>query len=341
LRKVFNDNKHPLSSNARISKVNEKEWKIRDVGKEYKIKELDNKLKIYDPDIGWAENAKILKSYDEKTIRILKDEKTAEIMMDETKEKATLKVSDKKTIDLKVKKKDDKRNIYYVEFPHSQVWRVLATFIVMIIGLLLCIKSELLNLIIIGRPYDHLAISSLWFVIFYLSLILWLPFRNIWECIERVNYTEIRAGLLRQKMGKSLNVVSSLVAFSIAFIALSLSIYFTEQPFSDCKEQLAVFKLLMGLFVAGVLILVVTMESYGASLNPAFDSAQIETIYTRGWWLYTFGLYAIVMGLLLYVYLLDPWMTIIGVIIFIVAFTYYLKTPCDIVRKYQNWRIDK
>ena len=151
----------------------------------------------------------------------------------------------------------------------------------------------------------------------------------------------MRAGLLRQKMGKSLNVIPSLVAFSIAFIVLSLSIYFTEQPFSDCKEQLTVFKIVMGLLVAGALILVVTIESYAATLNPAFDSAQIETIYTRGWWLYTFGLYAIVVGLLLYVYLLEPWMTIIGVIIFIVAFTYYLRTPCVILRKYQNWRIAK
>lgn len=193
LRKVFNDNKHPLSSNARISEVNENEWKIRDVGKEYKIKEIDNKLKIYDLDIGWAEKAKILKAYDEKTIRIFKDEKSAEIMMDETKEKATLKVSDKKKIiDLKVKREDGKRNIYYVKFPHSQVWRVLATFIVMIIGFFLCIKSELLNLIIIGRPYDHLAIFFLWVLIFYLTLILWLPFRNIWECIERVNYLTFR-----------------------------------------------------------------------------------------------------------------------------------------------------
>ena len=320
LRKVFNDNKHPLSSNAINSKVNENEWKIRDVGKEYKIKELDNKLKIYNPDIGWTENAKILKSYDEKTIRIFKDEKSAEIMMDETKGKATLKISDKKTIDLKVKKKDDKRNIYYVEFPHSQVWRVLATIIVVILGLLLCNKSEL---IMTGKSFDHWAILSIWTLILYLSLILWLPFHNIWECIEKVDYAAVKEEEFREK------IRSTLVAFSIAFIVLSLSII-TAQTFHDIDEN--VLKPALGLLIGGVILLIVTFEVYDSCLNPAFNSAQIERLYTKGWWFYTFGIYSIVIALLLYVYSLEPRITIIGVIIFIVAFTYYLRTRCEITK---------
>ena len=339
LRKVFNDNKHPLSINARISEVNENEWKIRDMGKEYKIKEFDNKLKIYDLDIGWAENAEILKFY-EKTIRIFKDEKSAEIMMDETKEKATLKIRDGRTIDLKVKEKDNGLSIYYVKFPHSQVWRVLATAAFVIISLFLwkilpLWEVDLMDLVIIDKPLAPWAILSLWGLILYLSLILWLPFHNIWECIERVKYYAVEEKKFRQKISGSLNVVSTLVAFSIAFIVVGLSIS-TPSP-----EELNVFKLVMGLLVVGVILLVVTMEAYGVSLNPAFDSAQIARLYTRGWWFYTFGLYSIVIALLLYVYLLEPLITIIGVIIFIVTFTIFLRTPCDIKSGYQNRRIDK
>ena len=66
-----------------------------------------------DLDIDWSENAEIRKSGDGKTIRIFKDENSAEIMIDEKEEKATLKVSDGRTHDLKVKKENGKLNIYY------------------------------------------------------------------------------------------------------------------------------------------------------------------------------------------------------------------------------------
>ena len=65
-----------------------------------------------DIDIGWAENAEILKSDDGKTIRIFKDENSAEIIINETEGKATLKISDGRTHDLKVKKENCKLNIY-------------------------------------------------------------------------------------------------------------------------------------------------------------------------------------------------------------------------------------
>ena len=65
-----------------------------------------------DLDIGWAENAEIRKSDDGKTICIFKDENSAEIMIVEKKEKATLKISDGKTHDLKVKKENCELNIY-------------------------------------------------------------------------------------------------------------------------------------------------------------------------------------------------------------------------------------
>ena len=62
-------------------------------------------------DIEWAENAKIHKSNDLKTICILGDENSVEIMMDAKKEKVTLIISDGRH-DLKVKKEGDKLNIY-------------------------------------------------------------------------------------------------------------------------------------------------------------------------------------------------------------------------------------
>ena len=75
----------------------------------------DEKFKEFlkdDFDIGWAENAEIIKSDDGKIIRIFKDENSAEIIIDEKKEKASLKVSDGRTLDLKVKKENGKLNIY-------------------------------------------------------------------------------------------------------------------------------------------------------------------------------------------------------------------------------------
>ena len=65
-----------------------------------------------DFDIDWAENSKISKSRDGMTISISKDEYSAEIMIDEKKKKAILKISDDITHELKVKKENDKLNIY-------------------------------------------------------------------------------------------------------------------------------------------------------------------------------------------------------------------------------------
>ena len=60
--------------------------------------------------IGWAENAEIHKS-DDGTICIFKDKNSANIMIDKKKKKATLKISDGRTHDLKVKKKHGKLSI--------------------------------------------------------------------------------------------------------------------------------------------------------------------------------------------------------------------------------------
>jgi tetratricopeptide (TPR) repeat protein len=66
-----------------------------------------------DLDLGWVRDAEIRKSNDGKTIRVFKnDENSVEIILDETKEKATLKVSDGITHDLKVKKEKGKLNVY-------------------------------------------------------------------------------------------------------------------------------------------------------------------------------------------------------------------------------------
>lgn len=68
------------------------------------IKLLRNKL-----DIDWVEYAKIRKFNDDRTIHIFKDENSAEIeIIDAENEKATLKISDGKTYDLKIKKNNGK-----------------------------------------------------------------------------------------------------------------------------------------------------------------------------------------------------------------------------------------
>jgi hypothetical protein len=59
-----------------------------------------------------VKNAEIPKFDGSKTISISKDEKSAEILIDEKKEKATLKITDVQTHELKVKKENGKLNIY-------------------------------------------------------------------------------------------------------------------------------------------------------------------------------------------------------------------------------------
>jgi predicted ATP-binding protein involved in virulence len=71
---------------------------------------------VDDLDIDWAENVKIHKSDDGKTIRIFKDGNSAEIKIDEENEKATLKISDGRSHGLKVKKENGKLNIYTTNF---------------------------------------------------------------------------------------------------------------------------------------------------------------------------------------------------------------------------------
>ena len=68
-----------------------------------------------DCNIGWAESVEI--SDDGKTIRIFKDEKSAEITLDGKMKKATLKINDGGTLDLKVKKKNGKLNLYHNKKP--------------------------------------------------------------------------------------------------------------------------------------------------------------------------------------------------------------------------------
>jgi len=220
----------------------------------------------------------------------------------------------------------------FKDFPHSKVWRFLVT---LIIASLFLWKSDPIVSIMMPdmMPDKHStfwAIFSLEVLILYLSIILWFPSHNVWECIEKVDYANIKIRYFREKISGSLNVVSTLVAFSIAFIVLSLNMIIPHlEQFIPLQQR--VIKLAMGLLVTGLILLVVTMEAYGTSLNPAFDSKQIEKLYTKGWWLYTFGFYLIVVALLLYVYLLEPLITIIGVTLFIIFFTWYLKTSCNII----------
>ena len=78
----------------------------------------DEKLRMFLNDvfdIDWAKNAEISKFNGGMTINITQDENFAEIMMDKKKEKATLKISDGRTYELKVKPESGTLNIYYSE----------------------------------------------------------------------------------------------------------------------------------------------------------------------------------------------------------------------------------
>jgi len=63
--------------------------------------------------IDWTKDAKITKSDDCMIIHIFTDDHSAEIIMDENEKKAILKIRDGETHNLKVKKEDDKLNIYF------------------------------------------------------------------------------------------------------------------------------------------------------------------------------------------------------------------------------------
>ncbi len=63
-------------------------------------------------DVGWAESAEICKSDDGKTIRTYNDENSAEIVIGEVGERVTLKISDGRTHDLKVKRENGELSIY-------------------------------------------------------------------------------------------------------------------------------------------------------------------------------------------------------------------------------------
>jgi hypothetical protein len=75
-----------------------------------------------DLDVDWANDAKIRKRDDDRTILIVNGENTAEIMIDDKNEKATLKIKDvRKTDDLKVKKENGKLNIYKEVIPTGDI----------------------------------------------------------------------------------------------------------------------------------------------------------------------------------------------------------------------------
>jgi len=63
--------------------------------------------------IDWTKDAKITKSDDCRIIHIFTDDHSAEIIMAENEKKAILKIRDGETQNLKVKKEDDKLNIYF------------------------------------------------------------------------------------------------------------------------------------------------------------------------------------------------------------------------------------
>jgi hypothetical protein len=70
-------------------------------------------------DVGWAQNAKICKSDDDKTIHITNGENSAEITINKKEGKAALKISDRGLHNLKFKRENGKRNIYLEIVPYA------------------------------------------------------------------------------------------------------------------------------------------------------------------------------------------------------------------------------
>jgi hypothetical protein len=79
--------------------------------------------------IDWVEDENISKSNDNMTIHITKDEDSVKIIMDEKKEKATLKISDGRTYELKVKTENGMLKIYYATNRALVEWRGVNVFI--------------------------------------------------------------------------------------------------------------------------------------------------------------------------------------------------------------------
>jgi len=75
-------------------------------------KEILRKFLKDDLGLGWVEDAEITKPDANKAIRISKDENTVEITINEKKEKATLKISDGRTFNLKIKNENGELKIY-------------------------------------------------------------------------------------------------------------------------------------------------------------------------------------------------------------------------------------
>jgi hypothetical protein len=75
-------------------------------------KEILRKFLKDDLDLGWLQNVEIPKPDANKTLRISKDGNTVEITINEKKEKATLKISDGRTLNLKIKKENGELKIY-------------------------------------------------------------------------------------------------------------------------------------------------------------------------------------------------------------------------------------
>ena len=89
-----------------------------------------------DLNIGWAEKANISKSDDGTIIHIFKDDNSADIKIDEKNEKATLKISDDQTYELKVKKEKGNLKIYETFNPWSDAKYLGLTLGLCIVGLL-------------------------------------------------------------------------------------------------------------------------------------------------------------------------------------------------------------
>lgn len=79
--------------------------------------EDEEKLASYlrkDHDIDWVDSKNIYKSDDGKTIHVSNDKNTLKITIDEKKEKGTLEINNARIYGIKVKKENDKLNIYEV-----------------------------------------------------------------------------------------------------------------------------------------------------------------------------------------------------------------------------------
>lgn len=176
-----------------------------------------------DLNIHWTENAEICKSSDGKTIRISSGEDSAEIMLiddqKKKKKKAILRFSDGRTYDLKVKKKNDKMNLYIS--PLGEKLEVEMTDTVMDN----CLQwGDILGTFqfFIGNSDEKIVYDMLDNNVYYQTFVKSLE-KKYWEMVKQKGDRLIELNRLREETCRELKI-------SREFFRKTLERYYRENP---------------------------------------------------------------------------------------------------------------